>query len=983
MRRTDSGHLPAAAGALLLVAGLLAGSPVGAQPLPCDGVGDRPCGFGVRQQAMADVPTTFRYQARLTQAKLPVGDRVFGRVVVRVKRGHQVLCLEELPEVRVRNSTLDLEIGRAISCDLDRVLAENHGLVLQVCLGGTDNCLRPAELATVPYALKASHAVQAQRALRADVAGQAHWVQRVSADRDLLLHRQLGTGYFDFATPPAAPRILSEDGFLRYEHGGFLQWTPLREVDPTLHVTARDPVADTPIPLYELRIAAERTETTGRLDVLAGGVHVKGASDVTGDTTIRGQLKVERPADGGPEGRRVFGDSSVDGLLTVSDATTVGSDGLHVTGGATVAGDVQVVGQLRVDPPEGAFGWAADVTGDSAVAGALRLDSGLKVTSGGAHLAGDSTLSGALRVSESVTAGDVTVHGTLRVLGDVEVPNFDIEALLGPVGDVDGDWVANATDNCLFTPNADQRDADDDGRGDGCDPDWDNDLVANDEDCAPEDARMSWCPEAELLGWWPFDGDAQDHSGNGHHGTLEGGPVWSDEAHAGQSLQLDAEDDYVDLGEIDLGDQSTLAAWVYRTGDTGTLQVILTTSAPGVVTDGLRFFANNWQTDNGKLILESGDGAAGAEAVSDSAAVPTGRWVHVAVVVDRSEGSAILYADGVRLDGTQGVSTGFTTAQNVRLGAFGSGWDSLLGHLDDVRIYGGLLTDQEIGYLAGRCTLGYERCDGQDNDCDGEVDEDHGQGDCRYVQRHLFSDPESGEHVWVAPYTGPFRFIACGAPGGAGLGHVGHCDDDCRAEPGKGALVWADYELTAGDEGHYRVGGVGEESCVGGGCTSAGGYNGGGGGGDYGGGGGGATDARIVAGGGGGGVGGNCHGHAHGHGGDGGGASGEDSTALCAANGHHTPAGGGTQEAGGTAGGGDWGWASAGARGQGGGGGGDGHAAGGGGGYYGGGGGYAVGGGGGSSWTGGPQHIEGIGVMVPGHCSANGWFEVHALPVAP
>ena len=41
--------------------------------------------------------------------------------------------------------------------------------------------------------------------------------------------------------------------------------------------------------------------------------------------------------------------------------------------------------------------------------------------------------------------------------------------------DLDGDGVRDARDNCLETPNRDQRDSDGDGYGNACDADFDND----------------------------------------------------------------------------------------------------------------------------------------------------------------------------------------------------------------------------------------------------------------------------------------------------------------------------------------------------------------------------------------------------------------------------------------------------------------------------------------------------------------------------
>ncbi len=59
--------------------------------------------------------------------------------------------------------------------------------------------------------------------------------------------------------------------------------------------------------------------------------------------------------------------------------------------------------------------------------------------------------------------------------------------------DSDGDGVNDDVDNCPLVANADQTDTDGDGQGDACDPDDDNDGVADEDDAVPFSDTSATC----------------------------------------------------------------------------------------------------------------------------------------------------------------------------------------------------------------------------------------------------------------------------------------------------------------------------------------------------------------------------------------------------------------------------------------------------------------------------------------------------------
>ncbi|NBV09794.1 MAG: hypothetical protein EBS09_11940, partial [Flavobacteriia bacterium] len=72
----------------------------------------------------------------------------------------------------------------------------------------------------------------------------------------------------------------------------------------------------------------------------------------------------------------------------------------------------------------------------------------------------------------------------------------------------------------------------------------------------------TYVPANGLVGWWPFNGNANDESGNGNNGTVNGATLTQDRfGNGNQAYSFDGVDDYFDVG-INQMDSFTVSLWI-------------------------------------------------------------------------------------------------------------------------------------------------------------------------------------------------------------------------------------------------------------------------------------------------------------------------------------------------------------------------------------------------------------------------------------
>ncbi len=207
-----------------------------------------------------------------------------------------------------------------------------------------------------------------------------------------------------------------------------------------------------------------------------------------------------------------------------------------------------------------------------------------------------------------------------------------------------------------------------------------------------------------LTAHYPFDGDFDDHSGNGNQGSPAGGPQFSSDIPlpvcTGQSLCFDGSDDHVSLMQpLALnGTDYTVAMWIKST-DVGSLLIHSWAPETGQPwQEEESFVIVSGSSPTGLWVFQSGEGVL----VIPPSSVLDGDWHHVAYTRTISDMLFSAYLDGGFV-ASNTATRSETVPQETWIGDAVDGRPDgpFDGCIDDLRVYDRILTPGEIATLAG------------------------------------------------------------------------------------------------------------------------------------------------------------------------------------------------------------------------------------------------------------------------------------------
>jgi hypothetical protein len=219
----------------------------------------------------------------------------------------------------------------------------------------------------------------------------------------------------------------------------------------------------------------------------------------------------------------------------------------------------------------------------------------------------------------------------------------------------------------------------------------------------------SYVPKDGLVGWWPFNGNANDESGNGNHGTVNGATLTADRnGFSNKSYNFDGNSNYIlieDSPKLQLN-EITISYWV-KTGNTNPMYLICK--------------QNINDASNSNYVVQFNPLPSGANThrfhssynscpntswkINDYKSTFTDNvWHNFISIV--SLDSLKFYFDGNLIYASKNSSGEMTGCNGSEL-LFGRGWNNypyyFKGQLDDISIYNRALSEQEVKQLYEGC----------------------------------------------------------------------------------------------------------------------------------------------------------------------------------------------------------------------------------------------------------------------------------------
>ncbi len=245
-------------------------------------------------------------------------------------------------------------------------------------------------------------------------------------------------------------------------------------------------------------------------------------------------------------------------------------------------------------------------------------------------------------------------------------------------------------------------------------------IGATTSGCAPLPSNL----QNGLVAWWPFCGNANDESGNGNNGTVNGATLTSDRFGNSNSTYSFSGSDFItvpDNNMLDLTNNFSISTWFNAfsfPGNSfgGPINLILCKrqNVPSNIIDGFGGFGV-WESNGNHIVSTQSYPNAGTQNyASSSYNIQDSVWYNYVVTYDDNTDTLKYYLNGALIFNEYLPLEIINNSYEMFIGALGSTptyfWN---GKIDDIGIWNRALTQQEIQqlYTQGQATYNWSTGD--------------------------------------------------------------------------------------------------------------------------------------------------------------------------------------------------------------------------------------------------------------------------------
>ena len=220
-------------------------------------------------------------------------------------------------------------------------------------------------------------------------------------------------------------------------------------------------------------------------------------------------------------------------------------------------------------------------------------------------------------------------------------------------------------------------------------------LTTSNESCNSSETKIDYISVVEpldygLVAYYPFNGNANDESGNGNDGTENGGVQISADrfGNANSAYFFDGINDYIEIPPIEESESTTWSTWIKCTSNS-TDQCFISRIDDETIDIQSLFFRATSNTFEADWMIDQ-------TWFQPSSAATIDAWKFLVVTYNKNSQELLFWIDGVIVD-------------SVSLYSIGSGFDSIFvgrngdtpnefvnGYIDDIRFYNRALSRLEI-----------------------------------------------------------------------------------------------------------------------------------------------------------------------------------------------------------------------------------------------------------------------------------------------